>query len=204
MDSKVTFSINWRIDNKNGNGYSINISVGNVDGDGLPVSIYFDVLDALMRFERRYNSRVPPYEVKTGPDPDDNHQHDGDEQDKHPRRLTKGGAPPPPALPPPPPKIVVPKADNKFKRYTVEEKTEIAVMYSGGTSIAAIAEKFDRSPASIQKLISTMGVKRGDDVLNPETPADESKQPPKEKKESVLKKPWYLKPQKAIPSKKEQ
>lgn len=104
MDSKVTFSINWRIDNKNANGYSINISVGNVDGDGLPVSIYFDILDALMRFERRYNSRVPPYEVKTGPDPDDNHQHDGDEQAKQPKRLTKGGAPPPPALPPPPPR----------------------------------------------------------------------------------------------------
>lgn len=78
------------------------------------------------------------------------------------------------------------------------------MMYADGQNIKAIAEKFGRTEHSIRLLVSKMGVKRGDDVLNSEAPADESKQPPKEKKESVLKKPWYLKPQKAIPSKKEQ
>lgn len=85
--------------------------------------------------------------------------------------------------------------DNKHKRYTVEEKTEIAMMYASGISLQAIAEKFNRSTASIQKLISNMGVHRGDDVLATEqadAPAAESDKP-KEKKGSVLKKPWYLK-----------
>lgn len=98
------------------------------------------------------------------------------------------------------PKTVV---SNKPKRFTVEEKTEIAMMYADGQNIKTIAEKFGRTEHSIRLLVSKMGVKRGDDVLNPETPAAESEQP-KEKKESVLKKPWYLQSQRTIPSKKEQ
>lgn len=77
------------------------------------------------------------------------------------------------------------------------------MMYADGQSIKTIAEKFGRTDTSIRLLVSKMGVKRGDDVLNPETPAAESEQP-KEKKESVLKKPWYLQSQRTIPSKKEQ
>ena len=87
------------------------------------------------------------------------------------------------------------KTEVKRKRYTVEEKTEIAVMYASGISLEQIAQKFDRAPASIQKLVSSMGVHRGDDVLGQEqgdVPADESVRPD-EDKQSVLKKPWYLK-----------
>lgn len=85
------------------------------------------------------------------------------------------------------------RTDNRFKRYTVEEKTEIAMMYANGEPIAGIAKKFDRSPASIQKLISTMGVKRGDNPIDAQQ-ADASK--PASKQGSVLKKPWYLQSQK--------
>jgi transposase-like protein len=89
------------------------------------------------------------------------------------------------------------------KAYTEEEKNEIAQLYQDGLQVNEIARRFGRKPESIYKLVSSMGVKRGDDVLNPETPAAESEQP-KEKKESVLKKPWYLQSQRTIPSKKEQ
>lgn len=94
---------------------------------------------------------------------------------------------------PPTPKTVVSKTGKKFKRYTPAEKTEIAVMYSGGFSIAGIAKEFDRTPASIQKLISTMGVKRGQDVLNSSPDEDVKAQGTRKTKQSKLEKPWYLK-----------
>lgn len=81
----------------------------------------------------------------------------------------------------------------------MEEKTEIAMMYASGISLQAIAEKFYRSSASIQKLISNMGVHRGDDLLVPEqgdTTDSKSDRPTTESKGSVLKKPWYLQSQK--------
>ena len=79
------------------------------------------------------------------------------------------------------------------------------MMYASGISLQAIAEKFNRSMASIQKLISSMGVHRGDDFLVPEqgdTTDSKSGRPTTESKGSVLKKPWYLKPQVTIKDKK--
>lgn len=66
-------------------------------------------------------------------------------------------------------------------------------MYSGGFSIAGIAKEFDRTPASIQKLISTMGVKRGQDDLNSSPDEDVKAQGTRKTKQSKLEKPWYLK-----------
>lgn len=71
--------------------------------------------------------------------------------------------------------------------------------YANGEPIASIAKEFDRTPASIQKLISNMGVHRGDDLLVQEqgdTTDSKSDRPTTESKGSVLKKPWYLQSQK--------
>lgn len=83
-------------------------------------------------------------------------------------------------------------SDKKIKRYTVEEKTEIAMMYANGVSVATIAEKFGRKPNAILVLVNKMGVKRGDNPIDQQ--ADASK--PASKPGSVLKKPWYLQSQK--------
>lgn len=83
-------------------------------------------------------------------------------------------------------------SDKKIKRYTVEEKTEIAMMYANGVPVAAIAEKFGRKPNAILVLVNKMGVKRGDNPIDQQ--ADASK--PASKPGSVLKKPWYLQSQK--------
>lgn len=84
-------------------------------------------------------------------------------------------------------------SDKKIKRYTVEEKTEIAMMYANGVPVATIAEKFGRKPNAIMVLVNKMGVKRGDNPTAPEQ-ADASK--PASKQGSVLRKPWYLQSQK--------
>lgn len=71
--------------------------------------------------------------------------------------------------------------------------------YANGEPIASIAKEFDRAPTSIQKLLSNMGVHRGDDLLVPEqgdTTDSKSGRPTTESKGSVLKKPWYLQSQK--------
>lgn len=177
MKADVTFHVEYD-ESKN----YLRISCGNVDGDGLPMPLYMMMLTSLVELQYKINGEKStnidqPLSVE--------------------ERIRKRDEV---NLPPPTPKTVVSK---KPKRFTVEEKTEIAMMYADGQSIKSIAEKFGRTEHSIRLLVSKMGVKRGDDVLNPETPAAESKQP-KEKKESVLKKPWYLQSQRTIPSKKEQ
>lgn len=170
------------------------LSSRGVEGDGLPLNVYIGLLQALCRMQKQYNDRqmeitlTPPSEISIAseipaPQP----------------RIEVPAVSKEETSPPPTPKTVVSK---KPKRFSVEEKTEIAMMYADGQSIKTIAEKFGRTDTSIRLLVSKMGVKRGDDVLNPETPAAESEQP-KEKKESVLKKPWYLQSQRTIPSKKE-
>lgn len=170
------------------------LSSRGVEGDGLPLNVYIGMLQALCRMQKQYNDRqleitlTPPSEISIAseiPDPQP--------------RIEVPAVPKDDTSTPPTPKTVV---SNKPKRFTVEEKTEIAMMYADGQNIKSIAEKFGRTDTSIRLLVSKMGVKRGDDVLNPESPAAESEQP-KEKKESVLKKPWYLQSQRTIPSKKE-
>ena len=62
------------------------------------------------------------------------------------------------------------------------------MMYASGHDLASIAEKFGRKPQAIRILMSKMGVKRGDDIIDQEPGANDLP-----KKESKLKKPWYLK-----------
>jgi len=69
------------------------------------------------------------------------------------------------------------------------------MMYESGMNVAAIAEKFGREPQAIRILMSKMGVKRGNESANQEG-GDE-------KKESALKKPWYLKGQKPMQDRKQ-
>lgn len=65
------------------------------------------------------------------------------------------------------------------------------MMYASGMPVSTIAEKFGREPQAIRLLIYKLGVKRGDNPVDPEQ-ADDSK--PASKKGSILKnKPWYLK-----------
>lgn len=62
------------------------------------------------------------------------------------------------------------------------------MMYASGHDVTTIAEKFGRQPQAIRVLMNKMGVKRGADINDPGL--DEQDQT---KKDSVLKKPWYLK-----------
>lgn len=78
------------------------------------------------------------------------------------------------------------KNADKQKRYTKEEKTEIAMMYAAGEDVSRIAEKFGRGPKAILSQVGKMHVKRGHNPTDPEQ-ADASKQV------SVLEKPWCLK-----------
>ena len=72
------------------------------------------------------------------------------------------------------------------KAYTEDEKNEIAQLYRDGHSVKEIATRFHKTPASIYKLVSSMGINRRGAKASPA-------RQPKEKKESALKKPWYLK-----------
>lgn len=201
MASKVTFKVSWDNDPEKKSGLVVHqISCG--DAEDIPAPLYMAILKAMLQVEEILNGKAEPPIESPDPQPTASKIEElkklreawsqmgkdllRDEQAENPT--------------PPTPKTVVSK---KPKRFTVEEKTEIAMMYADGQSIKSIAEKFGRTDTSIRLLVSKMGVKRGDDVLNPETPAAKSKQP-KEKKESVLKKPWYLQSQRTIPSKKEQ
>lgn len=62
-------------------------------------------------------------------------------------------------------------------------------------NVMAIAEKFGREPSAIRILMSKMGVKRGNENPNQESDG--------EKRESALKKPWYLKGQKPMQDRKQ-
>lgn len=69
------------------------------------------------------------------------------------------------------------------------------MMYESGMNVAAIAEKFGREPQAIRILMSKMGVKRGNESANQESDG--------EKKESALKKPWYLQNQRMMKDRKQ-
>ena len=183
MASKVTFKVSWDNDPEKKSGLVVHqISCG--DAEDIPVPLYMAILKAMLQVAEILNGKAEPPVESPAPQPRIEVPAVSKEETSTP--LT--------------PKTVV---RNMPKRFTVEEKTEIAMMYADGQSIKSIAEKFGRTDSSIRLLVSKMGVKRGDDVLNPETPAAKSEQP-KEKKESVLKKPWYLQSQRTIPNKKEQ
>lgn len=67
------------------------------------------------------------------------------------------------------------------------------MMYADGLNIKSISEKFGRTVHSIRLLVSKMGVKRGDDVLNPSPDDNGNGQDTDQAKRSKLDKPWYLK-----------
>lgn len=200
MASKVTFKVSWDNDPEKKSGLVVHqISCG--DAEDIPVPLYMAILKAMLQVEEILNGKAEPPIESPDPQPTASKIEELKKLREAWSQMGKDLLRDEQAEnPPPPPKTVV---SNKPKRFTVEEKTEIAMMYADGQSIKTIAEKFGRTDTSIRLLVSKMGVKRGDDVLNPETPAAESEQP-KEKKESVLKKPWYLQSQRTIPSKKEQ
>lgn len=218
MRSKITFKADWDHDPEKKSGiYVREIFCG--EAEDIPVPLYMGILKAMLQVENLLNGEDQLTEPRvlhsnlpiTSPgesleemgalreDVIEDTIKKGIGEPVKKKRLIKTGTPPPPDLPSPPtPKTVVTN-DNKHKRYTVEEKTEIAMMYASGISLQAIAEKFNRSTASIQKLISNMGVHRGDDLLVPEqgdTTDSKSDRPTNESKGSVLQKPWYLQSQK--------
>lgn len=161
MKADVTFHVEYD-ENKN----HLRISCGNVDGDGLPMPLYMMMLTSLVELQYKINGEKTanidqPLSVE-----------------ERSRKWYEENLPPPPAE----------NSSGVAKRpkpYTVEEKTEIAMMYESGMNVMAIAEKFGREPSAIRILMSKMGVKRGNEPTSQESVA--------EKKESALKKPWYLK-----------
>lgn len=220
MEARVTFKINYYQDNKKKSGICLEkILCGNVESDGLPIPVYAAILKAMLQVEDLLNGEdqlTEPHVLHsnlpiTSPGEslkemgalredviEDTIKKEIGEPVKK-KRLIKSGPTPPPDLPPTPKTVVT--YDNKHKPYTVEEKTEIAMMYASGMPVATIAEKFGRNANAINILVSKMGVKRGDNIEDTDTPADESDRP-KVKKGSALVKPWYLKPQVNIKDKK--
>lgn len=69
------------------------------------------------------------------------------------------------------------------------------MMYASGIPLKEIAEKFNRPKTAIQKLISDMGVHRGDNICDPVQEQAQVVDQQEEKKGSALKKPWYLQKQ---------
>lgn len=220
MASSVTFSFSWDYDPDKKSGLTVKgVFCGNAEE--IPVPLYMAILKAMLRVEDLLNGEdqlTEPHVLHsnlpiTSPgeslkemgalreDVIEDTIKKGIGEPVKKKRLIKSGPTPPPDLPPPPtPKTVVTN-DNKHKPYTVEEKTEIAMMYASGMPVATIAEKFGRNANAINILVSKMGVKRGDNIEDTDTPADESDRP-KVKKGSALVKPWYLKPQVNIKDKK--
>lgn len=193
MASKVTFKVSWDNDPEKKSGLVVHqISCG--DAEDIPVPLYMAILKAMLQVEEILNGEevkpdlIPALDEETkriGHKIEEALQRDLKPCDK-PVRLRRV-----PTAEPPPKNSS--SSDKRYKRFTVEEKTEIAMKYANGEPIASIAKEFDRTPASIQKLISTMGVKRGDDVLNP-SPDDDGKAKGSGKtRQSKLDKPWYLK-----------
>lgn len=227
MEARVTFKINYYQDDEKKSGICLGgILCGDVEGDGLPIPVHMAILKAMLRVEDLLNgvdqltephvlhSNLPittPGEsleemgaLREDVIEDTIKMGIGEPVKKKTPHQERPNAASRPSSSPLTPKTVVTN-DSKRKLYTVEEKTEIAMMYASGISLQAIAEKFNRSTASIQKLISNMGVHRGDDLLVPEqgdTTDSKSDRPTTESKGSVLKKPWYLKPQVNIKDKK--
>lgn len=151
---------------------TVSLSSRGVEGDGLPLEIYIKVLFALSRLQKEHNEFHEKPTVYL------------------PTEVVIGQ----PSTPPTPKTVVT---TNKMRKaYTEEEKNEIAQLYQDGLQVNEIARRFGRKPESIYKLVSSMGVKR-----NQESKA-EKKEKPATKKESVLKKPWYLQSQKPNNSKK--
>ena len=67
------------------------------------------------------------------------------------------------------------------------------MMYADGQNIKSISEKFGRTEQSIRLLVSKMGVKRGQDTINPSPDDDGQGQDTDQPIRSKLDKPWYLK-----------
>lgn len=214
MASSVTFRIDWEYDPDKKSGLTVKeVFCGNAEE--MPVPLYMAILKAMLQMKDLLNGvdqLTEPHVLNSNfpiTSPSESLKEMGALREDvvedtikmgigepvKKKRHIKTGPPQSPDLPPPTPKTVVTN-DNKHKRYSVEEKTEIAMMYASGISLQAIAEKFNRSTASIQKLISNMGVHRGDDLLVPEqgdTTDSKRDRPTTESKGSVLKKPCYLK-----------
>lgn len=219
MASSLTFRIDWEYDPDKKSGLTVKgVFCGNAEE--IPVPLYMAILKAMLQVEDLLNGEdqlTEPHVLHsnlpiTSPGEslkemgalrevviEDTPKKDGGTPVKL-KRLIPDTPPPPVPAPPPTPKTVVTN-DNKYKPYTVEEKTEIAMMYASGMPVATIAEKFGRNANTIYILVSKMGVKRGDNIEDTDTPADESDRP-KVKKGSALVKPWYLKPQVNIKDKK--
>ena len=174
MESKITFKVDWTHDPEKKSGiYVREVLCG--DAEDIPVPLYMAVLKAMLHVEEILNGE----EVKPNliPALDEETKQIGHKIEEALLRDLKPGDKPVklrrvPTTEPPPKNSS--SSDKRYKRFTVEEKTEIAMKFANGEPIASIAKEFDRTPASIQKLISTMGVKRGDDVLNP-SPDDDVK-----------------------------
>lgn len=202
MEARVTFKINYYQDDEKKSGFCLEeILCGDVEGDGLPVPVYMAILKAMLQVE----------DILNGVEPEMHVPHPGLPITSPGKSLKEMGATSkdvikqfiegqPSVSPPHSPKTVV--TTNKMRQaYTEEEKIEIAIMYASGMPVATIAEKFGRNANSINILVHRMGVKRGDNIEDTDTPADESDRP-KVKKGSALVKPWYLKPQVNIKDKK--
>ena len=193
MESKITFKVDWAHDQEKKSGiYVRDVFCG--DAEDIPVPLYMAVLKAMLQVEEILNGE----EVKPNliPALDEETKQIGHKIEEALQRDLKPGDKPirlrrVPTTEPPPKNSS--SSDKRYKRFTVEEKTEIAMKDANGEPIASIAKEFDRTPASIQKLISTMGVKRGDDVLNPSPDDDGKGQDTDKAKRSKLDKPWYLK-----------
>lgn len=220
MEATVTFKVNYYQDDEKKSGICLGeILCGDVEGDGLPIPVYMAILKAMLQVEDILNGEhqltephvLHPNLPITSPgeslkemgalreDVIEDTIKMGTGETVKKKRLIKSGPTPPPDLPPTPKTVVT--NDDKRKPYTVEEKTEIAMMYASGMPVATIAEKFGRNENAINILVHRMGVKRGDNIEDTDTPADESDRP-KVKKDSALVKPWYLKPQVNIKDKK--
>ena len=193
MESKITFKVDWAHDPEKKSGiYVREVFCG--DAEDIPVPLHMAVLKAMLQVEEILNGE----EVKPDliPALDEETKQIGHKIEEALQRDLKPGDKPVrlrrvPTTEPPPKNSS--SSDKRYKRFTVEEKTEIAMKYANGEPIASIAKEFDRTPASIQKLISTMGVKRGDDVLNPSPDDDVKAKGSGKTRQSKLDKPWYLK-----------
>ena len=92
------------------------------------------------------------------------------------------------------------RKDQFAKRWTDEQKKEIAKRYSNGEGPSAIAKDYNVTPNTIQQICIRMGAKRGKGKF--ETPAEQEQREKEQKK--ALKEfresqdlPWYLRDSKS-------
>lgn len=184
---------------------NVYISSRGVEGDGLPLTVYIGMLQALCQMQKQYNDRqleitlTPPSGINIGPAPEapapQPTELDAEKWRQIQREALEEEREENPT--PPTPKTVV--TTNKMRKaYTEEEKNEIAQLYQDGLQVNEIARRFGRKPESIYKLVSAMGVKRNQkrEYEKPEViAASDASDQPKAKRECTLKKPWYLQPQ---------